>query len=931
MRFLVIYDSLKMLYFINLERKVGNNVNFKIRSKITSGYIALILCLIIGVIVVGFQVNTLQTERNKLMTNTAKVQTLLSTLENHTLNMNRSQRGYIVTGKDSYLDPYREAKANWEDNWNELNVLMEGRPDQQESLDSVKTHITRWIETAGEPSINLKRNNDEAGIKKFYREEVGRSEIQSTMATLGKIRSDEISHLASEAKKLDNVNNKIVFTLSLFLFIAAIVAIFFSSFISKSIANTITGTTAAIRHIAQEKGTFTSRIPITTKDEVRDLAVATNDLLDDLENREWVRSNATQVVKNYQGIDAIKQLTSIFLSQVARITRASYGSLYVRNDKEEKIFEQQASFANSYTKIGRETIALGEGLAGQAALERRVIHLTDTTGYQMISTSLGDMPPKEVIILPITFEEKTIAILELATVNAFEKLDRIFLKEVVSSLGLTINSVLTRMEVVQLLNESRAMSEELQAQTEELQTQSEELQTQSEELQAQTEELTNINEQLEERTREAEEKTAELEITKSDLERNAEELIQSSKYKSEFLANMSHELRTPLNSILILSEMLAENAKAENQEEDEEFARVINSSGKDLLNLINDILDLSKIEAGKLEMIYEEVNINELPLYLKQSFTHFSNDKDVVFNVVKEDDVADVIHTDHKRFQQILKNLLSNAFKFTEHGSVNVHLYNPSLTKEQQRISEQWLAISVTDTGIGIPKEKHELIFESFQQADGATVRKYGGTGLGLSICKEFAQLLGGTITLDSTEGEGSTFTLYIPSLPTGLPNNVEMPAESIFEVPSVEETPDATQTDMPAIVEENFFKNKRVLIVDDDERNIFALEKTLQQHGIIVDSVRNGRECLNFIEKDRHVDVILMDIMMPELDGYDTMQILREDMNIELPIIALTAKAMKSDREKCIAAGATDYISKPLNLEQLFSVLRVWLTTEVM
>lgn len=487
------------------------------------------------------------------------------------------------------------------------------------------------------------------------------------------------------------------------------------------------------------------------------------------------------------------------------------------------------------------------------------------------------------------------------------------------------------MEVVQLLNESRAMSEELQAQTEELQTQSEELQTQSEELQAQTEELTNINEQLEERTREAEEKTAELEITKSDLERNAEELIQSSKYKSEFLANMSHELRTPLNSILILSEMLAENAKAENQEEDEEFARVINSSGKDLLNLINDILDLSKIEAGKLEMIYEEVNINELPLYLKQSFTHFSNDKDVVFNVVKEDDVADVIHTDHKRFQQILKNLLSNAFKFTEHGSVNVHLYNPSLTKEQQRISEQWLAISVTDTGIGIPKEKHELIFESFQQADGATVRKYGGTGLGLSICKEFAQLLGGTITLDSTEGEGSTFTLYIPSLQTGLPNNVEMPAESIFEVPSVEETPDATQTDMPAIVEENFFKNKRVLIVDDDERNIFALEKTLQQHGMIVDSVRNGRECLNFIEKDRHVDVILMDIMMPELDGYDTMQILREDMNIELPIIALTAKAMKSDREKCIAAGATDYISKPLNLEQLFSVLRVWLTTEVM
>lgn len=922
-----------MVYFINLERKAGNDVNFKIRSKITSGYIALLLCLIIAVIIVGFQITTLQTERNKLMTNTAKVQTLLSNLENHTLNMNRSQRGYIVTGKDSYLDPYREAKANWEDDWNELNLLMKGRDNQQQYLNSVKTHINRWIEVAGEPSINLKRNNDEAGIKKFYREEVGRSEIQTTMTTLAKIRSNESSHLAAEAQQLDSLNNKIALTLGLFLFAAGIIAIFFSSVISKSITRTITETTAAIRHIAQENGTFTTRIPITTKDEVSDLGVATNNLLDDLENRQWVQSNASQVVRNYQGIDAIKQLTSIFLSQVARITHSTYGSFYVRSDKSGNTFEQQAAFANSYTKIGHETLTLGEGLAGQAALERRTIHLTDTTGYQMISTSLGDLPPKEVIIIPIAFEGKTIAILELATINSFGKLDQLFLKDAVSSLGITINSVLTRMEVVQLLSESRAMSEELQAQTEELQTQSEEMQTQSEELQAQTEELTNINEQLEERTREAEEKTAELEITKADLERNAEELIQSSKYKSEFLANMSHELRTPLNSILILSEMLAENAKALNQEEDEEFARVINGSGKDLLDLINDILDLSKIEAGKLEMIYEEVNINELPLYLKQSFTHFGNDKDVVFDIIKEDDVADVIHTDHKRFQQILKNLLSNAFKFTEQGSVNVHLFNPQLTPDQQALSEQWLAVSVTDTGIGIPKEKHELVFESFQQADGATVRKYGGTGLGLSICKEFAHLLGGTITLDSAEGKGSTFTLYVPSLPNGLPKNSINSNELIFELPTtVEETPDAIQTvDIPPILEDDLFNNKRVLIVDDDERNIFALEKILQQHGMIVDSVRNGRECLNFIEKDRHVDVILMDIMMPELDGYDTMQILRNDMNIELPIIALTAKAMKSDREKCIAAGATDYISKPLNLEQLFSVLRVWLATEVM
>jgi len=550
------------------------------------------------------------------------------------------------------------------------------------------------------------------------------------------------------------------------------------------------------------------------------------------------------------------------------------------------------------------------------------MHLQDIDNYQLIETGLGQVAPRDILIVPVVFEEKTIAVLEIANIVGFDKLDVKFIEEVVETLGLTVNSVLTRMRVVRLLNESRTMSEELQAQ-------SEELQTQSEELQAQTEELTNINEQLEERTREAEEKTAELEITKADLERNAEELIQSSKYKSEFLANMSHELRTPLNSILILSEMLGDNLSGTLGEEEVEFAKVINTSGKDLLNLINDVLDLSKVEAGKLEMLFEEVNIDELPLYLKQSFTHFGTKNNVAFNVVKAPDVEDVFYTDQKRFQQILKNLLSNAFKFTEQGEVTVHIDQPTLTEEQLNISSQWLQIKVTDTGIGIPKEKHSMIFESFQQADGATVRKYGGTGLGLSICKEFATLLGGTISLSSEEGKGSTFTLTLPSLPTGMPSSFEKPKQKVV-VETEKTTPVIQETTPTVIVEDQRFKNKHVLIVDDDERNIFALGKTLAQQGMIVDSVNNGVECLTYMQGHSDVDIILMDIMMPELDGYDTMKILREEMNIDIPIVALTAKAMKSDREKCLAAGASDYISKPLNLEQLFSVLRVWLATEV-
>lgn len=899
-------------------------MKLNIRSKITSGYIAMILCLIIAVVIIGTQVGSLQTERNKLITNNSHVQTLISTLENDVLNMNRSQRGYLITGKDSYLAPYEDAVTTWEDDWNTLYGLMLDQPEQLQRLNTVQNHITKWIEIAGEPSITLKRNGDRAGIEKFYRAEVGRSEIQSTMTTLANIRTSEATYLKSEAAKLDKVNNKIIYTLGLFLFISGVVAIFFSSFISKSITRTILRTTNAIRHMANEKGALKTRIPLTSNDEMRDLTIATNELLDSIEAREWLQQNTAQTVKTYQGINAIEALAETFLKTVATVTKSTYGALYIRpeHDTDDTQFERFASFAQTDATVARTTFKLGEGLIGQCAQESQMMHLKDVNDYQLISTGLGDVAPRDILIMPVIFEEKTIAVLEIANVAGFDKLDVKFIEEVVETLGLTINSVLTRMRVVRLLNESRTMSEELQAQ-------SEELQTQSEELQAQTEELTNINEQLEERTREAEEKTAELEITKADLERNAEELLQSSKYKSEFLANMSHELRTPLNSILILSEMLGDNVSGSLGEEEVEFAKVINTSGKDLLNLINDVLDLSKVEAGKLEMLFEEVNIDELPLYLKQSFTHFGTKNNIAFNVLKAPDVEDVFYTDQKRFQQILKNLLSNAFKFTEQGEVTVHIEQPTLTEEQLKISPQWLQIKVADTGIGIPKEKHSMIFESFQQADGATVRKYGGTGLGLSICKEFSNLLGGTISLSSEEGKGSTFTLTLPSLPTGVPSSFEKPKQKV--VVESKPTPVLQETTPKVIVEDQRFKNKHVLIVDDDERNIFALGKTLAQQGMIVDSVKNGVECLTYMQSHSDVDIILMDIMMPELDGYDTMKILREDMNVDIPIVALTAKAMKSDREKCLAAGASDYISKPLNLEQLFSVLRVWLATEVM
>lgn len=392
---------------------------------------------------------------------------------------------------------------------------------------------------------------------------------------------------------------------------------------------------------------------------------------------------------------------------------------------------------------------------------------------------------------------------------------------------------------------------------------------------------------------------------------------------------MSHELRTPLNSILLLSEMLRENHDNHLSDDEIELATVIHSSGKDLLTLINDILDLSKVEAGKLDVIFEATNISDMAANMHQNFLHIAAQKNVEFTIEDSDIIPNLFYTDAKRIEQIIKNLLSNAFKFTEKGSVSLHfdpIETTNLSNEMQSISNDWITISVKDTGIGIATEQHQLIFEAFQQADGATIRKYGGTGLGLSICKEFARLLGGWITLESNVGEGSTFTVYIPNLPNGLNDiqlsNLEVAAtiEDVIPAEVIEETIVTPETN-------NVFQEKTILIVDDDHRNIFALQNALEKQHANIITAQNGIECLEILKNNTNIDLILMDIMMPNMDGYETMEHIRMNLGLhEIPIIALTAKAMPNDKEKCLSAGASDYISKPLNLHQLYSVMSVWL-----
>jgi PAS domain S-box-containing protein len=420
---------------------------------------------------------------------------------------------------------------------------------------------------------------------------------------------------------------------------------------------------------------------------------------------------------------------------------------------------------------------------------------------------------------------------------------------------------------------------------------------------------------------EIERKNAELEQARHALEEKAAELARASGYKSEFLANMSHELRTPLNSILIFSQQLAENKAGNLTAKQVEFSGHIHSSGKDLHDLINDILDLSKLESRTVSIDIEQIALAHLRDTIDRNFRHVAEAKNLPFNVNFAPGLPKAMNSDPKRLQQILKNLLSNAVKFTAHGKVEVRVDvatsgwstdHPVLSKAPTVIS-----FAVEDTGIGIAPEKQRLIFEAFQQADAGTSRKYGGTGLGLAISRELAALLSGEINLSSVHGQGSTFTLFVPLHHTSTDNVRTLPTKA----------PPAWKPNGTPHLPDETLRGRKVLIVDDDARNIFALTAVLEDYEMEVIAATNGRSAIDLIQQTPGLSLVLMDIMMPEMDGYETMrEIRRAPDSRTLPILALTAKAMQGDREKCLAAGASDYIAKPVNTDQLLSLMRVWL-----
>ena len=560
--------------------------------------------------------------------------------------------------------------------------------------------------------------------------------------------------------------------------------------------------TVQVRNIADvatavTKGDLTRQITVEAQGELDELKQNINQMIANLretternQEQDWLKTNLAKFSRMMQGQKDLESVSRLIMSELTPLVSAHHGAFFMQESETgEPLLKLIASYAYRSRKNVSNRFALGEGLVGQAALEKQPILLTNVPDdYIQITSGLGEAPPRNIIVLPILFEGDVKAVIELASFLPFSAIHQTFLDQLAESIGVVLNMIQANMRTEELLEQSQKLTQELQSQSKELQQQQEELKRSNTELEAQArtlrqseellkeqqEELQQVNEELEEKASllaeqnaKVEQKNREVESARQALEEKAQQLALSSKYKSEFLANMSHELRTPLNSLLILAKLLTENKEHNLTPKQVEFAQTIYSSGTDLLNLINDILDLSKVEAGKMEVNPVDVPIADITDFVERTFRPVAEQKSLAFAVEVSPDAPSPIYTDGQRLQQVLKNLLSNAFKFTERGSVSLTIRRADKGRRFASRSldraDAVVAFAVKDTGIGIPKDKQQLIFEAFQQADGTTSRKYGGTGLGLSISREIARLLGGEIHVESTPGQGSSFTLFLP------------------------------------------------------------------------------------------------------------------------------------------------------------------------
>jgi signal transduction histidine kinase/DNA-binding response OmpR family regulator/CHASE3 domain sensor protein len=1141
------------------------------------------------------------------------------------------QRGYLLTGMPEFLTPFNDAREKIGAHIGKVTELTQDNPVQLRNCERLKTALDNRLSRLSHV-IELRNKTGKISPDDMVS---GRSFMNEARETVIAMEQIERNLLAKRTESLNAYSTYTPILIVIAALLSLVIALISYMRAKKDLDNRaslyaelkekdehIARRLVIIDEIAKKisSGDYSTRVKDETDaDSLGGLALSLNKMAESLDysfqslsDREWLQAGVASLNDRMIGEIEIQPLTQGILDHIIKYTNSTVGAFYLMQDEEN--LELVSSYALA-VESRREVLKIGEGIVGQCAANKQPISLTEINDQDLVvSFTSGTVRPRTITAFPIMFENKIKGVIEIGSTEKYSPITVEYFNSISHSAGVVLNTAQNRVKLQELLEETQAQSEELQAQhselenlNTELEAQAQKLQASEEELKVQQEELLQANHELEERSKILEEKNQLIVERNLDIQKKAEELELSTKYKSEFLANMSHELRTPLNSILLLSRLLSENAEENLNEDQIEYGRVIHSSGNGLLTLIDEILDLSKIEAGKMELEYQDTPVKEIVSDMHALFNPLAKEKALSFTTNITEGVPKSISIDKMRFEQILKNLLSNALKFTRKGFVTLSI-DPS-------DQEGFLNFSVKDSGIGIPKDKQDHIFEAFQQADGSTRRKYGGTGLGLSISRELAKLQGGELILESEAGKGSKFTISIPvdpqfihksaeteniipeleippappkisinenneglerikkryvtnvippeldddrynllpddkliliieddtnfatallgytrknnykgivavrgdqgvemarqykplailldiqlpvkdgwevmeelksnpytrHIPVHIMSSMEVKKESLIKgaidfinkpvaieqmqhmfssiesalnkdpkkVLIIEENPkharalayfldtynvnaeikgsvsdgvDALQKkeidcvildmgipdmnayltletikknpgleNLPIIIftgknlskaEESKIKqyadsivmktahsyqrildevalflhlveakhpvsgnaaamrnavalneilqNKTVLIADDDVRNIFSLTKALEQLKMKVISATDGKEALRILEENPHTDVVLMDMMMPEMDGYQSiMEIRQKPKHKNLPILAVTAKAMVGDREKCIAAGASDYISKPVDIDQLISLLRVWL-----
>ncbi|TDE15473.1 response regulator [Dyadobacter psychrotolerans] len=916
-------------------QKTSNSIIHQLQIVFSVSIILLILSL-----VASFYSTQKLIYNSQLVNHTNQVLIEAENIISHMKDAETGQRGFLLTLDPSFLEPYTGAYNKTTTSYNNLISLTLDNPVQQKALIPLKeryearfAQMERVIDLAKkQPDYVLQSEQRYNEMKK------GKKIMDDARLIVNQVKSEEAQMLQN---RLGQQEIYITYTPFLLL-VAALISILITGFayirIKKDMDKRILQQKEEERKYQETRMRIGDMEEITRKISSGDYAARSEDHGDDdlgriagalntmtgsleetftdLNNKSWLQTGSMQIADSIRGERILKKLASNLINAITSYIHAPLGTVYIQDN--DWNFKLTAAHAASDAP---DYIFSGNGITGQAIENKKMVIVEDIPeNYVNITSTLGTTKPAALAVLPLVYANECIGVIELGLLKKPNELQVKFLTENLEAIAIGVNAALDYVKLQNFLEETQAQSEELQTQHNELENLNAELEAQSQKLQASEEELRVQQEELQQTNEELEERSVLLEEKNYEIQKKAAELELTTRYKSEFLANMSHELRTPLNSILLLSRLLAENEDKNLNSDQVEYATVIRSSGNGLLGLIDEILDLSKIEAGKMELQYEITSLKEISQDIHSLFVQVAKEKGLDFAIQIDPEVTPVIETDKTRLEQILKNLVSNALKFTSQGSVKIDI-------KQHKDGKRILFV-VKDTGIGIAPEKQHLIFEAFQQADGSTKRKYGGTGLGLSISRELGRLLGGEISVSSVPGQGSEFTLAVPSK-----SEYKLQIEEIPEFfhGKADLKPDTKLSDVPAkyvstVIPENIpddrgeitETDKAILIVEDD--TFFA--KTLLDYtrkkgykGIV--AVR-GDEGLALAGTFKPMG-ILLDIELPVMNGWDVMDALKADPETRhIPVHIMSSHRMKNES---LLKGAVDFIDKPLVVDRMKEV----------